>query len=170
MRSELWCNWWTLRRTRLWSVRGLHQNGTPDECDLDLNNLVWRLKATPVSPSKRGHHAMAYDSMRQVSVLFGATMATPTTKPGSGTGIPGHFGCPALRQDDELLLAYDSVRGGHRPLRRALRLLRRTWRHLGMGRKHVDIAVHHRPNAAMLACDGLRQCPRCHCVVWRICR
>ncbi|MBI5764277.1 MAG: immunoglobulin domain-containing protein [Planctomycetes bacterium] len=47
-------------------------NGVPDECDI----ASWKLRSTATAPSQREWHAMAYDSSRGLSILFGGEGAT----------------------------------------------------------------------------------------------
>jgi len=52
----------------------------------EYDGTTWTEVHPPTSPSARGHHAMAYDSAREVTVLFGGGGSPPYTTHGPPPG------------------------------------------------------------------------------------
>lgn len=87
-----------------------NSNGVPDECDLDAT--VWEQRIPSASPSPNWSHAMAYDSDRQVAVLFGGcSTACPSGETWEWNGttwFPKSNSDPSPRYNHAM--AYDSIR------------------------------------------------------------
>ncbi len=150
----------TLFAASLW----ICANTAPSSVMAQCVNITWRALSPETTPplNRRGGHAMAYDSNRSVTVLYGGGELFPYSITGTGTfgdhweydGIIWRQISPTTKPPP-LVYSFDELRRGswsRRPVRRVQRISgqhRCEEQPLGVGRGELETARRHPPTASV---------------------